>query len=227
MYLNAHQRASIHRRTCICLNVRLYQRASIPTCMPRSVCISSCRCIYQTIWHDRYNNLVTPLQKTHTRARDRSITSSLPINKIIFQENSYLTARHATTRALPSFSWVWRSSFNVYPTTYPSARNRLLTKQKKKCTQNSWRCIYDTHTSLGRFSPLDTSTTLENSAGAQTRPALDTSRRELSEDAQIAFGIGHPLGCRAIELGKNRPRAWYIRYLGRPQSQKVTFGNSC
>ena len=32
------------------------------------------------------------------------------------------------------------------------------------------------------------------------RSALKTSRRELSEDA--SFGIWHPLGCRAIELGK-------------------------
>ena len=48
---------------------------------------------------------------------------------------------------------------------------------------------------------LDTSTA--GKVPVPNRPALETSRRELSED--VWFGMRHdrhPLGCRAIELGK-------------------------
>ena len=48
--------------------------------------------------------------------------------------------------------------------------------------------VYDgvRHAPLARFSVLGT--------------ALESSRRELSED--VSFGIGSLLGCRAIDLGK-------------------------
>ena len=39
--------------------------------------------------------------------------------------------------------------------------------------------------------------------GAKKRSGMETSRRELSED--VPFGIWHPLGCGAIELGKTAP----------------------
>ena len=49
------------------------------------------------------------------------------------------------------------------------------------------------------FSMVDISTV--GTVPVPKTSALETSRRELSEDVSIVR-YGHPLGCRAIELGK-------------------------
>ena len=58
-----------------------------------------------------------------------------------------------------------------------------------------------------------------------TRSGLETSPRELSEDVSFGIGTGHwhPLGCRAIELGKP-PQERVIHRIGRCRSQSHTPG---
>ena len=78
------------------------------------------------------------------------------------------------------------------------------------------RCICIT--TLGRFSTLDISDNGWNSAGVKE---LDFGNISPEAFRRRIVRYWHPLGGRAIDLGEIRA------YLGRPQSQKVTFGNSC
>ena len=45
-----------------------------------------------------------------------------------------------------------------------------------------------------------------NNVGAKKELALERSRRELSEDVGCVVQFWHPLGYRAIELGKSAPK---------------------
>ena len=58
----------------------------------------------------------------------------------------------------------------------------------------------------GRFSILDISTVRIKVSVPEKKSALGMSRRERELSEDVSFGIwGHPLGRRAIELGKPRP----------------------